>query len=182
MMKSKSTDKHGEAATDGSCDCCHRLHDRTSLGLSNLENLHLDAVRFYCTSIATNDVRAMDAAHELAIGRLGAVDGSRYVARITRLMVAIRRERQGHFGFLPACSAVVCDDELDMLSLLRACRFTSRRITQSRADQLLRGGDASGVITAALDLVQTGPSLRDLPVAHVSGVTTIDLDHPRVLH
>ncbi len=184
-MKSKSkalATGHDGSAARGECDCCHRLHTRAALGLSNLENLQLDVVRLYCTSIASNDVTALDAAHDLAIRRLGAVDGSRCVASITRLMVAIQRQRQGHFGFLPACSAVVCDDELDILSLLRSCRFPNARVTRARAEKLLNGGDASAVITAALDLVQAGPSLRVRPESHEGCATTIDLDQPRVLH
>ena len=136
------------------CRC--QLAERSALGLGAIEELFLDLTRLHCTGIAAGEPGAHMAARELAVSRLGVCNGTTYLARVTTLMDTVRRDRPGPYVFLPACCAVVCPDEMDLIALLRACRFPNDAIVAARADRLMQGMDASAVIDAARAVVGAG--------------------------
>jgi len=171
---------HAEKSTARTCRC--QLAERRALGLGPLEELFLDLARLHCTAIATDQDAARSAARELATSRLGITEGQRFFVCVTDLMEAIRRDRPGPFGFLPACCTVVCADELDMIALLRACRFSNKAIIETRVSQLLQGMESSAVIAAAHAVVRAGRNGADaLQIIHAS-LSDTGIHPSRVLH
>lgn len=104
-----------------------------SLGFGDTERAWLDIIRLNCMSFERNDAEGWNRAISQAEVAYGHDGGPIIAARIAGLIRAMRNERRCGFGYLspfcPNCRQRVTDDELQLVSLMKAgCRGEARAI------------------------------------------------------
>lgn len=129
----------------------HDLPTIAQVGLGPVEIDWLQLTRLICSSYDRDEVRGFDAAMSLAEHRYGSEHGPTVAARIAALIRALRVERRLRFNYMspscPSCSAKVTEDELHLITLMRAGRM----------------GDAVALETAVTDVA--GHSLAPMLTA-----------------
>jgi len=124
---------------------------------SDGEILAITVMRLLAAGYMTGDAEAWDAAHDGAERLLGAREGARFVADLTCLMRAIRRERPAPLLFLPAACCRISGDERALLAMICAEGDASARAAASFAGRphAPRLAEAAGMAAEALDRAQS---------------------------
>jgi hypothetical protein len=92
------------------------------MDFTTFEEVTLDCLRLVAWSYASGESRAWDTALEFAERHFGAQHGHLVAVRLCGLMRALRVERQTGFTFLSAHCRHICNDELAVMSLIKAAR------------------------------------------------------------
>lgn len=146
----------------------------------DIEDLTLDVMRCLCDVYGTGSGQGWDIALMHAEAQIGPSDGPLLVARVTSFIRALRRERRGGFKYLGFGCQHICDDELAILTLVKAMRVgdhaCARRALQAVTldsvahVQTERAGAELGTTLRALiaepDFSQSA-SIVKLPVRHL---------------
>ena len=153
---------------------------REDFGFKPIEDVTLDLFRLICQTYASGDAGSWDAALNHAEGKLGPLDGPSFVARITALVRALRAERNGRFSFMSAGCRHLHDDELCVLTVIKAARQGDQATLEEVACHLARGSESTRIELAARALgglqlrhealLQGGTSLADPDRRHSSGI------------
>lgn len=141
-------------------------HDRlplvTDVCTHDAAVLALSVARFVAAGYMTGDVACWDAAYDGAEQVLGEARGQRFVAAMTGIMRALRRERAADWTFMPASCCRVTVPEQDLVRLIELARSGSREAVAVAAGRLA-GGPASrltaAVMVAADLLTALGPDI-----------------------
>lgn len=119
-----SPPKLGEACQDGE-ECIGarlRLPHRSKMDFTSFEEVTLDCLRFICWSYSRRDFGTWDEALKFAGANFGPHHGPIIAVRLCGLMHALRVEKRKGFSFLSAFCHHICDDELAIMSLIKAAR------------------------------------------------------------
>jgi hypothetical protein len=95
---------------------------RSGMGFTTVEEVTLDCLRLVAWSYASGESPAWDKALEFAERHFGTQHGHLVAVRLCGLMRALRVERQTGFTFLSAHCRHICNDELAVMSLIKAAR------------------------------------------------------------
>lgn len=100
---------------------------RRDFGFLTVEELTLDVMRCLFDVYGTGSGQGWDVAVAHAEESLGATDGPVLVARVTSFLRALRLERRGGVKYLGFGCEHICDDELAILTLMKAKRTGDAR-------------------------------------------------------
>jgi hypothetical protein len=147
---------------------CRKDHDKlprlTEICADDAEVLALSVLRFVAAGYMTSDVACWDAAYDGAERLLGVMEGPPLVAAMTRVMRAIRSERQRDWHFMPATCCRVTEDEHQLIALLASARRRHQAEVMARAARLTGLSDAprlTAAVSAAAEMLDaTQPRLR----------------------
>lgn len=139
---------------------------RRDFGFTLVEDLTLDVLRCVCDVYSTGSAQGWDVAIRTAELELGPFDGPLLVARVTSFVRALRAERHGNFKYLGFGCSHICNDELAMLTLIKATRLKDRRI---RADLI------KSVVCGAGISEQTEQAVECLAALHRARVARSEL-------
>jgi hypothetical protein len=147
---------------------CRNDHDKlphlTEVCGDDAEVLALSVLRFVAAGYMTSDVACWDAAYDGAERLLGIMEGPQLVAAMTRVMRAIRSERQRDWHFMPATCCRVTEDERQLVALLASARQHRRSEVAARAARLTGMSDAprlAAAVSAAAEMLDAAqPRLR----------------------
>lgn len=120
----RKTYSFGEGGDDSVC-AGHALGFplQKSLGFCCLETTTLDAFRCVCDVYATNSAQPWEHAMKLAEEQLGELEGPVFIAKVTALLRALRRERALGLSYLSIGCRHVSPDELAVTGLLKSVRI-----------------------------------------------------------
>jgi len=107
------------------------------------DKLALSVLRYVAAGYLTSDVACMEAAYEAAEQMLGPVEGADFVASMTGIVRALRRERQGEWRFMPATCCRATVDECDLIELISCARRAGEADLRSKAGIVTGGRPAS---------------------------------------
>ena len=127
---------------------------RKSFGFNPVEDATLDVLRCIGLMYGTGEAGYWDAALDHAEHSFGPLDGPVLVAKVTSLLRAIRAERRGRFSFLSNCCLHICDDELAVMTLLKASRQSNLTSLHQVACHLARSSIVRRIEMAAHGLAR----------------------------
>lgn len=107
------------------------------------DKLALSVLRYVAAGYLTGDVACWEAAHDAAERILGPVEGADFVASMTGIVRAIRREREGEWRFMPATCCRATADECDLIELIGCARRTGLAEIHAKAEIVTGGRPAS---------------------------------------
>ena len=116
------------------------------------EGLAMTLTRFILAGQLHGDGACYEAAYQAAERALDLPDAVELVAHVTCLVLAIRRERNGVFHFLPPNCSRITRDERDLLSALRSAIDDDHTALQGTLSLLARGqaGRCTGLALSRL--------------------------------
>ena len=139
-------------------------------GYDALERMGLDSVRWLCIGYALHDLRGHEATFEIARRGLGEELGIRFAARVSDLMLAIRRDRPSPFRFndpaCPACRHRIAPHERSVIDLVRAMRRRRPAEAEVCAMIILEGCPAQPLLRAAAAVGDTMSLIDRANVSH----------------
>jgi hypothetical protein len=130
------------------------------------EVLALSVLRSVAAGYMTSDVACWDAAYDAAERVLGPVEGPQFVAAMTAIVRAIRRERDGDWCFMPATCCRATADEHQLIGLIGSARRGLHADVREKAEALTGGQPASRLCASMaaaadrLNAVQVGLALE----------------------
>ncbi|MEQ1652408.1 MAG: hypothetical protein ABL897_07970 [Hyphomicrobium sp.] len=139
---------------------------RKDFGFTPIEDVTLELLRCVGQLYGTGDAGYWHTALDHADRRLGQSDGPVLVARVTALLRAIRAERNGGFTFLsPGCSHI-CDDEVAVMTAVKAARQGDSETMRHVACHVARGHEVHKIETAARLLAREQARFRKPDAGH----------------
>lgn len=130
----------------------HDLPTLAQVGLGQVEIDWLQLMRLICSSYDRDEVRGFDAAISLAEHRYGSEHGPTVAARVAALIRALRAERRLSFNYMSpscaSCSAKVTEDELHLITLMRAGRMGDAAALENAVTEVA-GHSPAPMLTAA---------------------------------
>lgn len=135
FSKASTADDHDASAA---ADCDHACAGRAAgcplrrqFGFTRAEELTLDVIRCLCDVYASGSAQGWEVAMRTAESELGLAAGPLLVARVTSFVRALKSERRGSFKYLSFGCSHICDDELAILTLIKAKRLGDVGVQQN---------------------------------------------------
>ena len=125
------------------CQTSHNmLPHLTEACADDAEVLALSVLRFVAAGYMTSDVACWDAAYDGVEQVLGPLEGPKFVAAMTGIMRAIRRERRDDWRFMPVTCCRVTEDEHQLVTLIALARQRRRPEVEAQAARLVKAVEA----------------------------------------
>ena len=171
-LRSKIVTSDRETKSNDCADACAGqaggfplMHE---LGLAPIETLTVNIFRCICDVYVSGSGEGWDVALNAAEKELGPIKGPEYVARVTAFVRALRIERRGKFSYLGYGCRHICNDELALMTLIKAMRMRDEQATQNILQDIIR------ISQGANRTCQTAALMAEFQATHV----TLTPTHP----
>lgn len=133
----------------------------SELMLAPIEMLTVNIFRCICDVYVSGSGEGWDVALNAADKEFGPIKGPEYVARVTSFIRALRVERQGKFSYLGYGCQHICNDELALMTLIKAIRLKDECATKNILHDVVRISDA------AIRTCQTADLIANFQASHL---------------
>lgn len=172
-LRSRATKIDGDSGHGNDCldECAGRAGGfpmMSKLMLAPIEMLTVNIFRCICDIYVSGSGEGWDVALNAADKELGPIKGPEYVARVTSFVRALRAERQGKFSYLGYGCQHICNDELALMTLIKAIRLKDECATKNILQDVVR------ISNAAVRTCQTAELIANFQASYLTRIAALN--------